>query len=534
MTDNPPPPRPAAEPRARLVAAFRQPLDNAVAAARTCYSPRIVTPEEVAGLGESDPGRREERRRHRDRLARELYQAGHHTVFEHAHFQFALAGVSRQFVWSFLHSHPFYNSEQVSQRYVPVREGSYFVPRALGEAASALFRETVGAQFAAYERLRQLLVPHVEREYFMLFPARRRQAARYARAIEKKAMEVARYVLPVATCTHLYHTISGLTLLRYRRICRQLDAPDEQQAVVDAMVAAVLAEFPEFGLLLEEPLAPESLPEWPFAAAAFGAGRELAVEARREFDASLDGKISRLVSMSADAEGVLAQAVREVLGVPRRALEDAGAIGLVLDPGRNRLLGEPLNLTSMHKLGRALAHVSFTFRKRLSHTADSQDQRHRMTPGSRPLLAAHLSTAADYVVPGLIAAHPELGAPYGEAMAAAWRGIERLLACGAAPCDAAYLLPNAVPIRFTESAPLDALWHKHRMRLCYNAQEEIWRASVEEAQQIREAAPLIGRHLLPPCGVRRESGAAPLCPEGARYCGVRVWELALEEYRRVI
>ena len=57
----------------------------------------------------------------RDRIARSIFEAGHHTTLQHAHFQFALSGVSRQFLWTFLHSHPFYNSEQVSQRYVEVK-----------------------------------------------------------------------------------------------------------------------------------------------------------------------------------------------------------------------------------------------------------------------------------------------------------------------------------------------------------------------------------------------------------------------------
>ena len=35
---------------------------------------------------------------------------------------------------------------------------------------------------------------------------------------------------------------------------------------------------------------------------------------------------------------------------------------------------------------RALNHASYVFEKRLSHTADSQDQRHRMVPASRPMM----------------------------------------------------------------------------------------------------------------------------------------------------
>ena len=97
-----------------------------------------------------------------------------------------------------------------------------------------------------------------------------------------------------------------------------------------------------------------------------------------------------------------------------------------------------------------------------------------------------------------------------------------------------YLLPNAVTVRFTESADLLNLRHKHAMRLCYNAQEEIWRASVEEASQIRKVHPSIGQFLLPPCGHRQLAGTKPFCPEGDRYCGIPVWKLDLDEYERLI
>ena len=39
--------------------------------------------------------------------------------------------------------------------------------------------------------------------------------------MEKRVYEAARCILPVATHAHLYHTVSGLTLLRYHRLCGQ-------------------------------------------------------------------------------------------------------------------------------------------------------------------------------------------------------------------------------------------------------------------------------------------------------------------------
>jgi thymidylate synthase ThyX len=119
-------------------------------------------------------------------------------------------------------------------------------------------------------------------------------------------------------------------------------------------------------------------------------------------------------------------------------------------------------------------------------------------------------------------------------MERAFKAVNRLRELGASDESASYLLPNAVAVRFTESSDLLNLHHKLKSRLCYTAQEEIWRASLDEARQIREVEPTIGRYLLPPCGLRLMSQTRPLCPEGDRYCGVPVWKLTLDQYQRVI
>jgi hypothetical protein len=45
-----------------------------------------------------------------------------------------------------------------------------------------------------------------------------------------------------------------------------------------------------------------------------------------------------------------------------------------------------MNVSYHSPMMRGLHHATYTFAKRLSHTADSQDQRHRMVPASRPLM----------------------------------------------------------------------------------------------------------------------------------------------------
>src|SRR6476619_586953 len=129
-------------PKVRLVNAFERPFENVVATARTCYSSKgLVTADQASARPER-----------RDSRPKSIYAAGHHTTFQHAHFQFAIENVSRQFLWSFLHSHPFYNSEQVSQRYVEVKGGNYAVPP-MGPAERDLYEATALSQQSAYERL---------------------------------------------------------------------------------------------------------------------------------------------------------------------------------------------------------------------------------------------------------------------------------------------------------------------------------------------------------------------------------------------
>src|SRR3989338_11102612 len=89
------------EPEVKLANYFPNAFDNAVAAAKTCYSSRVITAADVS--------KDERAQQQRDEIAESIYKAGHHTTIQHATFQFVLSCVSRQFIWSFLHSHPFYN-----------------------------------------------------------------------------------------------------------------------------------------------------------------------------------------------------------------------------------------------------------------------------------------------------------------------------------------------------------------------------------------------------------------------------------------
>src|SRR6201997_1943746 len=126
---------------------FAHPYDSAIAAARTCYAPRLISPQEVT-------------EKQRTTIGAATYYAGHHTVYQHAHFEFGLENVSRQFVWSFLHAHPFYNSEQQSQRYVRLDRALAYIPPATGHFGAAereIFERAVARSWNAYRELTALL-----------------------------------------------------------------------------------------------------------------------------------------------------------------------------------------------------------------------------------------------------------------------------------------------------------------------------------------------------------------------------------------
>jgi thymidylate synthase ThyX len=121
---------------------------------------------------------------------------------------------------------------------------------------------------------------------------------------------------------------------------------------------------------------------------------------------------------------------------------------------------------------------------------------------------------------------------FAEAMERAWSAKNRLLDLGAPLESALYLLPNAKALRFHESGSLLYLAHKWVMRTCFNAQEEIYRASMEELEQVRAVHPRLARHMGPPC-VLRAGRITPTCTEGEHFCGVPVWRTFPEVQRRI-
>ena len=501
------------QPRVTLRNFFEKPFDSAIAAARTCYSSRLISPEEIT-------------EKQRIAIGATTFNGGHHTVFQHAHFEFGLENVSRHFVWNFLHSHPFYNSEQQSQRYVRLDKALAFVPP-LPEEARELYVRAVERAWESYRVLAQKLSPRTRETLYDVWKITERtqekRRQRIERQVDKKAIEVARYVLPLATFTTMVHTLSGVVLHRLYRMRNSGDTPQETALVVDQMVERVKEIDPQFFERIGSgPLDEEQLSERRLTEQSDPAKRDPSL-AREEFDRDLGGWTSRLIAATPDAERIAARAFRAVLGLSEREMDDEQALDELLNPARNRYRLETLNVGVHSPMMRSLQHVSYTFLKKLSHTADSQDQRHRMVPASRPLLAATVCSDPDYLVPMLVRGNAEAEDLYHQAMQEAWQARNQLIAMGVSPSFAVYVLPNAAAVRLVETGSLLHLLHKWTMRTCFNAQEEIYAASMEELAQVRQTHPRLARYLGPPCYVRHGL-AYPVCTEGSHFCGVKVWE----------
>jgi thymidylate synthase ThyX len=500
-----------APPRVTLRNAFAHPFDSAMAAARTCYAPRLIGPEEITD-------------KQRLNIGAATFYSGHHTVYQHAHFEFGLENVSRQFVWSFLHAHPFYNSEQQSQRYVRLdRAQAYVPPQSLffNESHRSIYEQAIVRAWNYYRELSALLVTDARAilsDIWHVSPmSNPKRLQKIERSAEKRAIEIARYVLPLGAFTTMVHTVSGIVLHRLWRMSTASDTPSESRAVIGAMVSLVKELDPQFFERFgTEPL--EEIPELHTAIPTVSAGADFA----REFDSKLAGKTSKLLDYSPNAPRVIADSYRAVVGLTESQCSNAEAIDRLLNPARNLYRLETLNVGVHAPMMRALQHANYTFAKKISHTADSQDQRHRMVPGSRPLLTLADTRDSDYVTPALLAQNPRAKEVYDRAMQDAWTAKNQLLDRGVPPEIALYVLPNAKSIRLVESGSLLHLLHKWTMRTCFNAQEEIYAASMDEVAQLRQVHPELSRYIGPPCHLRAGI-TTPICTEGSHFCGVKVW-----------
>src|SRR5258708_4242209 len=232
LVETAPPPVPLRNP-------WPYPHDSAIAAARTCHAPRLIGPEEITD-------------KQRLNIGAATFYSGHHTVYQHAHFEFGLEYISRQFVWSFLHAHPFYNSEQQSQRYVRLDRAQAYIPPAslfFDATSRSIYEHAIARAWQHYRELSALLVTDAREilsDIWHVSPmSHPKRIQKIERSAEKRAIELARYVLPIAAFTTMVHTVSGIVLHRLWRMSAASDTPSQARSGIREMVAQSRAIDPQ-------------------------------------------------------------------------------------------------------------------------------------------------------------------------------------------------------------------------------------------------------------------------------------------------
>ena len=436
-----------------------KPTDIAVGSARSCYfGKHIVTPESAAEWDKKND------------LLNSIFKAGHHTTLMHYNFTFLIEGMSRLLIWRLLHAHPFYNSEQVSQRYAKMKIENFTYPK---KADREKWKKYYENMFFYYEELISRLAPEIEK----VLPKFKKKEAK------KRAQEFARYLLPMGMNAHLYHTVNIITALRYINAVKVIP---EAKAEAEEFVSQMKREM----LKIDENLAP-------------------------------------LIEFAENEEVVFPNIDIEKIKKAKNVTKKVEVFDIVdYDFELNANYAGVLRVSNIY-LDEAIL-GSFNSYIKLSLSADAQNQRHRRSPAVRPKLESIYKR--DFYMPKICNSVKELYLRAVEYSYDFFENQKETLGFG----EAAYALLNAHNIEIVEHNDFQEFAHKAQMRLCYNAQEEIFDIVYAQVEELKKAGVKAAEKFMPPCTLRHQEGIKPVCPEGDRFCGTKVWKMDFEEYERII
>ena len=430
-----------------------------------------------------------------------LLKAGHLTPFMHSYLTFHISGVSRLFVHDVMHGlNPFYNSEQQSQRYVDFVKGNvnvddvnleslFYFPKFFEEGANEIYSNALRDSLKTYRKLEEILKRDLKQEL--------EKRANYNDALlDKKAAEASRYVIPIAAKTKLFYTINLLTLIRYRTTF--FNDFNEYNDFVKGLWNAASEKFPELDSFV----------------------RDVDVKFVSFKKNSLsDRALSRILSLLRNEKGeydnvrILSYTSLEPLKIAYNLLSQ-DFVDL------NDRLGR-MNISGQSKV---LDNFVLSFVYSLSHSADSQFQRHRAV-NSLSTPSFYQVKSKNYVMPKHMLHSKEAQEVFNSFLERNYNARLELIRLGESSA-ASYLLPNATRVYGVATSGFYGLFHEVVERLCLNAQEEIRGFNVDLVKEIMNTPEIsyLADYLKPPCVLRKESNYSPVCPEGKHYCGLKVWE----------
>lgn len=236
--------------KVKLIAHTPNPEEVVAQAAKLCYSPvgvdgimEKLTPEKI------------------NKFVDHLATIGHESPLEHVTFTFAIEGISRVTTHQIVR-HRLASYSQQSQRYVKLEQFEYIIPPEIAKDSYArtIFIKHMEDSQKAYDELVNVLIENkldkkyptwiedTEEEYMSLSSEEQLQLNQNIRnlwaknnkkaysAIEKEAIEDARYVFPNACETKIVCTMNARSLLHFFNVRCCNRAQWEIRAMADEML----------------------------------------------------------------------------------------------------------------------------------------------------------------------------------------------------------------------------------------------------------------------------------------------------------
>ncbi|MBN1938158.1 MAG: FAD-dependent thymidylate synthase [Candidatus Aminicenantes bacterium] len=436
--------------------------------ARISRDPRPVEELRQAARSEVDKARRSNRTI--------IFKMGHHSVAEHAVFNFDIGGVSRLAIEE-IEKFRLCSFTEKSQRYIKLGD-DYVVPEEIVRSGKRpLFETTIRAQNALYHALYAKLKPHV----FAANPEAAADPGRHA-LLDGWAKEDARYAVSLATEGQLGLTVNARNLeLMIRRFAAHPSA--EIQALNRMLAEEARRVAPSIVLFTE------ATPFDAETAASFRERAEDVLGRGRTRPARVRGPARepavRLIEATPDGDDRILAALLHAFG------------GRAYDRGRAEIRRlsvrekRALFLTVFERMEfydfppREFEHGVLTFELTVSASCFAQIKRHRMAT----LTVQDYDPSLGATVPPSIEAVGE-GSAFRELIART--GLAYAVLKEEAGTAAAYVLTNAHRRRVLLKVNLRELYHISRLREDASAQWDIRRVSAGMARLARARFPLAG------------------------------------------
>ncbi len=432
---------------------------------------------------------REEVERARNSNRTIVFGLGHHSVAEHAVFNFDILGCSRLVIEA-LEWHRLCSYTEKSQRYITL-DGDYVLPTELDASERAALEELIAAQNETY----QALLPLLDQRQVGLHPEMTK-SKQDRNVLKGWAKEDARYVVSLATAGQLGFTANArnleLVIRKLRRDplaeARRLGGLLFEQASPIAPSLIILADSEAFreayGTTIREDYYRHGDDDLAKAAAAIEVPQgspDSQSQARRRGDVTLLGHTQ-------DPDGAVLSALLFTAG--RGSLADccAAAARLSQADRANLVRGAFAHLSEFDALPRAFEEALFRFELLIDASAFAQLKRHRMSTQHwgpyDPELGFTVPPAVDDIgCRKTYAAIMERSAETYDHLARSL--VERTGSAAAA----AYALTNGHRRRVALTMTLREVYHFSRLREDQHAQWAIRDLAADVSALVREVAP---------------------------------------------